>query len=337
MTKTVSLTVNQAIPTITWATPAPITFGTALSATQLDAAASIPGTFTYNPAAGTVPPVGSDTLSVTFTPTDSVDYTTATMRVTLTVNNPVAVIGSISPAFTSAGSAAFTLTVNGFGFASNSAVYWGTTALTTQYVSATQLVAQVPATDIAIAGTAAITVQASAPGGGTSNSMQFEVDSAVSGGATPPTFTTPTATVAAGATASYPVTLSSSATNVSVTCLNLPGGATCSYSSSTSAVTITTASTTPAGSYQITIVFTETLPGAAAAFVLLPILLLPLMITRRRWTASRVTFMTCFGFVLLAATLSLSGCGGSGGGSISNPPPSTHLATSSGVVTLTVH
>ena len=91
VTKTVLLTVNQAIPTIVWATPAPIIFGTALSATQLNATASIPGTFTYNPAAGTVPPVGSDTLSVTFTPTDSVDYTTATMRVTLTVNNPVVI------------------------------------------------------------------------------------------------------------------------------------------------------------------------------------------------------------------------------------------------------
>ena len=243
----------------------------------------------------------------------------------------------MSPAFTSAGSAAFTLTVNGLGFASNSAVYWGTTALTTQYVSATQLTAQVPATNIAIAGTTTITVQTPAPGAGTSNSLQFEVDSAGSGAVTPPSFTTLTATVSAGSAASYPVTLPSSATNVSVTCLNLPSGATCSYSSSTSSVTINTSSTTPAGTYQVTIVFTETMPGAAAAFVVLPFLLLPLMITRRRLSAGRTVFIACVGFVLVVATVSLGGCGGGGGGTTSNPPPSTHQVTSSGVVTLTVH
>ena len=31
----------------------------------------IPGTFVYNPPAGTIEPVGTDTLSVTFTPTDT--------------------------------------------------------------------------------------------------------------------------------------------------------------------------------------------------------------------------------------------------------------------------
>ena len=86
-------------PTITWATPAPITYGTALSGTQLNATASVPGSFAYNPAAGTVLGVGSQTLSVTFTPTDTVDYTTATGTVTLVVNpapsaNQAAFVGS---------------------------------------------------------------------------------------------------------------------------------------------------------------------------------------------------------------------------------------------------
>src|ERR1041385_4247288 len=83
---TVSLTVNKAAPTITWATPAAIAVGAALSATQLDATASVAGTFAYNPASGTVPAAGTQTLSVTFTPTDSTDYTTATDSVSLTVN-----------------------------------------------------------------------------------------------------------------------------------------------------------------------------------------------------------------------------------------------------------
>jgi hypothetical protein len=49
-------------------------------------------------------------------------------------------------------------------------VYWGTSALATTYVSATQLTAQVPAADITTGGiTVAITVLTPAPGGGTSS------------------------------------------------------------------------------------------------------------------------------------------------------------------------
>jgi hypothetical protein len=74
-------------PTITWTTPAAISFGSALSSVQLDATASVPGTFSYSPTAGTVLPVAANqTLSVTFTPTDTIDYTTATATTTITVN-----------------------------------------------------------------------------------------------------------------------------------------------------------------------------------------------------------------------------------------------------------
>jgi len=38
-----AFTVNQATPIITWSNPADITYGTALSATQLSAVASVPG------------------------------------------------------------------------------------------------------------------------------------------------------------------------------------------------------------------------------------------------------------------------------------------------------
>jgi hypothetical protein len=81
-TETVSLTVNQATPTIAWATPAAIAYGTALSATQLNATASVAGSFIYSPAAGTVLG-GSQPLTATFTPTDKTDYTPATAMVTL--------------------------------------------------------------------------------------------------------------------------------------------------------------------------------------------------------------------------------------------------------------
>jgi hypothetical protein len=77
----------QVTPTITWSVPAAITFGSALSSTQLDATANVPGTFVYSPAAGTVLQAGAgQTLSVTFTPADTTNYTTATATTTITVN-----------------------------------------------------------------------------------------------------------------------------------------------------------------------------------------------------------------------------------------------------------
>src|SRR5207248_2393488 len=85
-TASVSISVAKATPTITWAAPGGITYGTALSATQLNATASVPGTFAYSPAAGAVLNAGAgQSLSVTFTPTDSANYTTATASVSISV------------------------------------------------------------------------------------------------------------------------------------------------------------------------------------------------------------------------------------------------------------
>ena len=81
----VLLTVTKATPVISWPTPASIEYGTALSETELNATASVPGTFVYSPAMGDVPRAGDQALSVTFIPSDSVDYTAATTSVTLTV------------------------------------------------------------------------------------------------------------------------------------------------------------------------------------------------------------------------------------------------------------
>ena len=97
-TQTVSLTVNKAVPSITWPSPAAITYGTALSGAQLDATTNIPGTFSYSPAAGTVLTAGTQTLTVTFTPTDTTDYTSATKTVQLTVNKASPVLSWAPPA-----------------------------------------------------------------------------------------------------------------------------------------------------------------------------------------------------------------------------------------------
>lgn len=97
-TSTVPLTVNKATPALSWPAPTAITYGTALSASQLDATANVPGTFAYSPAAGTVLASGQQTLNVTFTPTDGTDYTTASTTARLTVNKATPVISWPTPA-----------------------------------------------------------------------------------------------------------------------------------------------------------------------------------------------------------------------------------------------
>lgn len=92
----VNLTVNPATPTINWPAPAAIASGTTLSSTQLDATANTAGTFTYNPLAGTILSAGSHTLGVTFTPTDTTDYTTATGSVSITVNAPALQLAAVT-------------------------------------------------------------------------------------------------------------------------------------------------------------------------------------------------------------------------------------------------
>ncbi len=76
---------------LTWATPAPIAYGTALSATQLDAKDNKRGTFVYSPAAGTILAAGVHTLSVTFTPNSTL-YAVETTTVQLTVTQDATVI-----------------------------------------------------------------------------------------------------------------------------------------------------------------------------------------------------------------------------------------------------
>jgi hypothetical protein len=94
----VQLVVNKATPTITWAAPTPITYGTALSGTQLNAITTVDGSFAYSPASGTVPAAGTQTLSVTFTPTDSADYNVASGSVQLVVNKATPTMSTLPTA-----------------------------------------------------------------------------------------------------------------------------------------------------------------------------------------------------------------------------------------------
>jgi hypothetical protein len=112
-----STTINvlQATPTLTWVNPTDISYGTPLSATQLDATANVPGTFSYSPASGTVLGAGSHTLSVTFTPADTTDYTTAAASVPLTVDQAtLAVTADDATRSYGAANPGLTATITGF-------------------------------------------------------------------------------------------------------------------------------------------------------------------------------------------------------------------------------
>lgn len=81
----VLLTVAKATPAIAWPAPDPIAHGAALSGAKLNATASVAGSFAYSPAAGEILKPGAHELTVTFTPTDTLNYTTARAAVVLTV------------------------------------------------------------------------------------------------------------------------------------------------------------------------------------------------------------------------------------------------------------
>ena len=86
---TASITVDKADQTITWATPGDIVYGTALGATQLNAAVSVigpapAGALTYTPAAGIILNRGlAQTLRVDAAATDN--YNAASKTVTINV------------------------------------------------------------------------------------------------------------------------------------------------------------------------------------------------------------------------------------------------------------
>lgn len=257
----------------------------------------------------------------------------ASAAYTIRIQNSVPVIGSISPAFTSAGAAtALTLSVNGSGFVPGSVLYWGSSPLATQFVSGSSLTGQVPTADLANPGIISVSTQ-NPPPGGVSNLFQFELDS--SGGASAPLFSSPAATITAGQSASYAVTLPSEVTSASADCLNLPSGASCHYSAASGMVTISTVAETPRGSWPVTVVFTETGPSAAAG-LLLPLLLLPYLLARSRLNSGMVRIGDWLCLVLAAAAL-ISACAGSGNSPGSGAPANpARTVTSSGVVTLTI-
>ena len=90
---------GQTVPTVTWANPASITYGTPLSASQLDATPSVTGNFQYTPAKGTILQAGAgQELFASFTPNNSTSYvsTTTAVDITVTKATPSLTINAVS-------------------------------------------------------------------------------------------------------------------------------------------------------------------------------------------------------------------------------------------------
>jgi hypothetical protein len=101
---------------VTWNTPTAITYGTALSASQLNAAANVPGTFAYTPASGMVFNAGVNKLTVIFTPYQTVNSTNimATNSVNLTVSpEPLTVSAASTSRIFGQNNPVFTGTITG--------------------------------------------------------------------------------------------------------------------------------------------------------------------------------------------------------------------------------
>lgn len=93
-----------------------------------------------------------------------------------TINNPVPTLTSLDPASVTAGSAGFTLMLNGTNFNASSVVQVGRANRTTTLVNNTKLSIAITASDIANAGTLNLTVTNPTPGGGTTSAQQLTVN-----------------------------------------------------------------------------------------------------------------------------------------------------------------
>lgn len=91
-------------------------------------------------------------------------------------NNPSPTISALSPSSTAAGGEDLQILVKGSGFATSSVVELNNTPLATSYLSASQLVAVIPAADIAATGMSQVAVTTPAPGGGISKTLTFTVN-----------------------------------------------------------------------------------------------------------------------------------------------------------------
>ncbi len=189
---TLAFTINSQpnpVPTLTSMSPSAIAAGSAAFTLTVNGTNFVPGAVVnWNGSPRTTTFVNDMQVTAEITAADVATQGPASVTVvnpapggglsnalTFTVNppNPLPVLTSLTPNIATFGGPAFTLTVQGTGFVTGSVVNWNGSPRPTTFSSATQLFAQIPASDIANVGSASVTVTSPAPGGGLSNALQF--------------------------------------------------------------------------------------------------------------------------------------------------------------------
>jgi hypothetical protein len=134
----VAIAITKATPAITWGNPAGIVYGTLLSATQLNAVASVAGSLLYSPSSGTLLSAGmNQPLLASFTPTDTTNYNSASKTVQINVLKATASFSNLTSPLIAFG----TSTVNLAGKISlGSFIPTGSVAITLNGVSQTSAI-----------------------------------------------------------------------------------------------------------------------------------------------------------------------------------------------------
>ena len=144
-----------------------------------------PNQLTATVAAADIVNVGSRSVSVINPEPGGGGSNALALAVTAPANNPVPALSTLAPAFTTAGSPGFTLTINGTGFVPGATVKWNSTVKSPTFLNSNQLQVSVTAGEGASQGTVTITVTNPSPGGGESNGLLFAINpSAICNGAT---------------------------------------------------------------------------------------------------------------------------------------------------------
>ena len=338
-TVTASFEVAKAQPVISWAAPAAIIYGTALSSVQLNATSSTAGSLLYSPPAGTILNAGSSTLSVTLTPSDSQNYATASANVTILVNkaSPAVTLGSSSNPVFFSNSVTFTAAVSaGTGLLvappSGSVTFFdgsaqiGTAALAngTATFAISTLSAGSHSISTAYSGDNNFT-------GTTSAAISQVVENFT---IAPPSGASSSVTTQPGGQATYTLAFAPpsgqtfpAAINLAIT--GMPPGATATFSP----VSI------PAGAGATTVTLTISVPANAELSypprpfiggplpVYLGFVFLPFAVFKRKHLLERTRWLLVFLVIATVSMVGLSSCGGKGGASQSSASPRVYTMT----------
>ncbi len=152
--------------------------------TGYEVGGSVPDGLELNPGSGAISgtPTGAGTWYFEATVTDAAGAVAVNGFMSIQINptaapgNPVPFLNQpLVPTAVSPGTSGFTLSVSGTGFVSGATVDFNGAPLATKRVDSEHLAATVPATNVASAGTAAVTVVNPGPGGGSSNVVYFQI------------------------------------------------------------------------------------------------------------------------------------------------------------------